>query len=175
MASYTFFEELFDDNTRKLALLLNAGADLSRYRMHQARFGSLWVDESFFHLGSGAILEARNWNLTHSLALMERFFEVAPLPDVVLFVEASVETAVEGIFARMTDKSPSQAELRFNEVFGGMRGMTARKSFIEAMVDRLTERGVRILRAPGHGDLAALSGDVAHQLLSLKGADSIPE
>lgn len=161
---HRLFNALYGDNMRSLSLALGVGADVSRYQMNADRVHSFWVDEGFFHLGSHALLGGADWQFPECLSRIDAFLAAVPLPDVILHVHASVETATNGIFARLEGRSQEQADRRFNKTFGGTKGMEARAQLIDVLIERLEDQDVQIITVPAHTDLENLCETVLGQV-----------
>lgn len=163
-AMHAFFDAHYGSNFRNIAFALGIGADLSRSNMHKDHFETFWVDEGFLHLGAHALLEATGWILEDCKAKLNGFMDVLPRPDLVLYPLATVGTATEGIFARMSGRSPEQARERFDTVFGGTKGMQVRAQLIALMVHRLEADGVPMITVTAHGDLDDLCAEVVAKI-----------
>ena len=160
-AFHSFCTKLYSDNTRNLGLLLSVGADLSRYRLRAGQLNSFWVDEGFLHLGVHALLEASGWNRVRAQDDIARYLDLLPRPDAIMMVNASVETATKGIFARIPGRSAERSTRRFENAFGGTEGMIERARIITMVAERMHSEGVPILEAERAGDLGETARAIA--------------
>lgn len=158
------FNQLYDQNFRNLSLVLDVGADLSRYDLLSDQLHSFWVDEGFFHLGCHALLDAAQWAFPDCLTHLDALIDAVPLPNAILHTDATVDVATKGIFARLEGRSPEHAQRRFNKAFGGAQGMDARARLIDAMVLRLEGAGAKIITLKAHGDLDLMCDSVLDHL-----------